>query len=128
MFTRHPKLTTILAEMKLDCVPSFVEIWGRQCVPKPSSGDWPYDTTGREMLERNVKVTPLPGFGDDYALDILPEYLNIMLFSSDYPHQEGNPDPVNLYSPALWELDDELRERFLGRNAADVFTRMGDPL
>ena len=47
----------------------------------------------------------MPGFGDDYALDILPEYLNIMLFSSDYPHQEGNPDPINLYSPALWELD-----------------------
>jgi predicted TIM-barrel fold metal-dependent hydrolase len=75
-----------------------------------------------------AKVTRLPGFGDEDALDFLPNYPDMLLFSSDYPHQEGNPDSVNLYGPGLWELDDELRDRLLGRNAAEVFTEMGDPL
>ena len=56
-------METILAEIKLDWVPSFVEIWGRQCVPKPSFGDWLYETTGLETLERNVKVTPCRASG-----------------------------------------------------------------
>jgi hypothetical protein len=50
------------------------------------------------------------------------------LFSSDYPHQEGNADPIRLYGPGLDALDADLRERFLGGNAIEAFARTGDPL
>jgi hypothetical protein len=50
------------------------------------------------------------------------------LFSSDYPHQEGNADPINVYGEPLQSLDALTLERFMGRNAADAFARMGDPL
>ena len=50
------------------------------------------------------------------------------LFSSDYPHQEGNADPINLYGDRLAQLDPAVRDRFLSGNATDVFARIGDPL
>ena len=50
------------------------------------------------------------------------------LFSSDYPHFEGNADPINLYGDALDGLGPDLRDRFLGGNATEVFARTGDPL
>jgi hypothetical protein len=80
------------------------------------------------MLRRNVRFTPLPGFGDVEALDVLAALPQMGLFSSDYPHQEGNADPINLYGQPLQDLDQGLRERFLGGNAVDAFARTGDPL
>jgi hypothetical protein len=50
------------------------------------------------------------------------------MFSSDYPHQEGNADPVGVYGGALQALDLDTFERFMGGNATDAFARMGDPL
>jgi len=128
VFQRHPDLTVVLEEMKIGWVPSFVDACTRQALPSPGLGDWPYERSGGEMLRRNVKVTPLPGFGDVEALDVLAALPEMCLFSSDYPHFEGNADPVNLYRPALDALDDELRARFLGGNAEDAFARTGDPL
>jgi predicted TIM-barrel fold metal-dependent hydrolase len=80
------------------------------------------------MLRRNVKFTPLPGFGDEDALDVVQALPEMALFSSDYPHFEGNADPINCYGAPLQALDAGLRRRFLGGNAAEVFARMGDPL
>jgi predicted TIM-barrel fold metal-dependent hydrolase len=128
VFQRHPDLTLVLEEMKIGWVPPFVEACTRQSLPSPALGDWPYDMSGGDMLRRNVKVTPLPGFGDVEALDALARLPEMCLFSSDYPHQEGNADPINLYQPALDALDDDLRERFLWANAAEAFARTRDPL
>ena len=50
------------------------------------------------------------------------------VFSSDYPHQEGNAAPLDLYRPALDDLDIELRSAFLSGTIADSYARMGDPL
>ena len=50
------------------------------------------------------------------------------VFSSDFPHLEGNAEPIDLYRPELDALDETLRARFLGDNSADCFARMGDPL
>jgi hypothetical protein len=80
------------------------------------------------MLRRNVKFTPLPGFGDVEALDVLAQLPEMGLFSSDYPHLEGNADPINLYGESLADLDTELREQFLSGNATEAFARTGDPL
>jgi predicted TIM-barrel fold metal-dependent hydrolase len=128
VFERHPDLTVMLEEMKIGWFPSFVDACSRQSAPSMGLGDWPYSTSGADMLRRNVKITPLPGFGDIEALDVLQRLPQMCLFSSDYPHMEGNADPIRLYGPALEALDAELRERFLGGNAADAYARTGDPL
>jgi predicted TIM-barrel fold metal-dependent hydrolase len=128
VFARHPNLTVVLEEMKVGWVPSFIDACTRQSLPSPGLGDWPYETSGGDMLRRNVKFTPLPGFGDVEALDVVAQLPEMGLFSSDYPHQEGNADPINLYGQPLADLDASLRERFLGGNAAEAFARTGDPL
>jgi predicted TIM-barrel fold metal-dependent hydrolase len=128
VFARHPELTVLLAEMRIGWVPDFFRTLERQAQPSPILGDWPWDTSGGEMLRRNVRVTPLPGFGDTGALDFLADLPDVCVFSSDYPHQEGNADPIELYRPALDALDDELRAWFLGGNMAACFARTGDAL
>jgi predicted TIM-barrel fold metal-dependent hydrolase len=128
VFHRHPDLTVVLEEMKVGWLPAFVAACERQSLPSPGLGDWPFVVSGGDMLRRNVRFTPLPGFGDIEALDVVTALPEMALFSSDYPHQEGNADPINVYGEPLRALDPELRERFLGGNAIDVFARMGDPL
>jgi predicted TIM-barrel fold metal-dependent hydrolase len=128
VFHRHPKLTVVLEEMKVGWLPSFIDACTRQSMDNPALGVWPFDVSGGDMLRRNVKFTPLPGFGDVEALDVVAQLPEMALFSSDYPHQEGNADPINLYGRPLDDLEPSLRERFLGGNATDVFARTGDPL
>jgi predicted TIM-barrel fold metal-dependent hydrolase len=128
VFHRHPDLTVLLEEVKIGWLPGFVDACERQSRPNPALGDWPFDVSGGDMLRRNVKATPLPGFGDVEALDVLARFPEMCLFSSDYPHQEGNADPIELYGEALRALDPGIRDGFLGGNAADAFARTGDPL
>ena len=80
------------------------------------------------MIRENVRFTPLPGFGDTGTIELLQRYPDMLVFSSDYPHQEGNAEPIELYQPALNELDAELRASFLGENITECFARTGDPL
>jgi hypothetical protein len=91
-------------------------------------GDWPFELTGDELLRRNVRFTPLPGFNEGKALDVVATLPEMALFSSDYPHQEGNADPINVYGDALQSLDRVTLDRFMGGNAAEAYARMGDPL
>jgi predicted TIM-barrel fold metal-dependent hydrolase len=128
VFARHPHLTVLLEEMRVGWVPWFVATLERQAEPSPILGDWPWDASGAEMLRRNVRITPLPGIGDVDALDVLAALPDMCVFSSDYPHLEGNADPVELYRPGLDALDDAVRTSFLGANVAACFDRMGDPL
>jgi len=128
VFDRHPELTVVLEEMKVGWLPAFVDACERQALSSPALGDWPFDVSGGEMLRRNVKFTPLPGFGDVEAIDVVTRLPEMALFSSDYPHFEGDADPINLYGNALDDLGPELRDRFLGANATEVFARIGDPL
>jgi predicted TIM-barrel fold metal-dependent hydrolase len=128
VFARHPDVTVLLAEMRVGWVPWFVSVLERQAQSSPALGDWPFAVSGGEMLRRNVRLTPLPGFGDDDALAVLAALPGMCVFSSDYPHQEGSADPVELYQPALDDLDADLRAAFLGGTMADCYARTGDPL
>jgi predicted TIM-barrel fold metal-dependent hydrolase len=128
VFARHPTLTVLLAELRVGWVPPFVEMLGAQAEPSFILGEWPWQPSGAEMLRRNVRVTPLPGFGDRDAFQVLAKLPEICVFSSDYPHHEGNADPIELYRPDLDDLDDGLRASFLGDNVRQCFDRMGDPL
>jgi len=128
VFARHPSLTVLLEELRVNWVPPFFAMLERQSLPQPALGDWPFDVSGGDMLRRNVKLTPLPGFGDEDALEILRLLPGNTVWSSDYPHQEGNADPIRLYGEALGRLDPELRGDFLGGTMQTCFARMGDPL
>jgi predicted TIM-barrel fold metal-dependent hydrolase len=128
VFQRHPNLTVVFEEMRVGWLPAFVDTCTRQSLPSPGLGDWPYPTSGGEMLRHNVRFTPLPGFGDVDALDVVRALPDMALFSSDYPHLEGNADPIDLYGTTLDDLGPDLRERFLGANAIETFARTGDPL
>ena len=78
-------------------------------------------------VRRNVRATPLPGLGDD-GMTAISEVPEMLVFSSDFPHNEGNPDPVQVYGDALADLDSQLRSNFLGETMVEVFARTGDPI
>ena len=128
VFARHPELTVLMAEMRVGWVPWFVQTLDRQSRSSLALGDWPWELTGGEMLRRNLRITPLPGFGDDDALDVLRALPDMCVFSSDYPHQEGNADPIRLYGPALHEVGDDLCAAFLGDTMEHCFVRTGSAL
>jgi predicted TIM-barrel fold metal-dependent hydrolase len=128
VFARHPTLTVVLEEMGIGWLPWYVRNLSRQSQPSIALGDWPFDTSGAEMLRRNVRITPLPGFGDEDALEVLAALPEMVVFSSDYPHQEGNAEPIALYGERLNGVGAALRDQFMGSNAAGWFARIGDPL
>ncbi len=115
VFDRHPTLTVITEELLVAWLPGFVS----RC-----------DSFGRgDVARRNIRATPLIGLGDKDPLEtILPLLPEMLVFSSDYPHGEGNASPITLLGPALGNLDDALRKSFLGDNLAACYARMGDPL
>lgn len=128
-FHRHPNVTVILEEMKVGWLPWYVQ--NMTGLAREGSefvfNHWPYGDAG-DMLRRNLKFTPLPGFGDIDALEVVAKLPEMALFSSDFPHQEGNPDPINLYGSGLDELDPTVKDQFLGANAVEMFSRTGNPL
>ncbi|HEV8297097.1 MAG TPA: amidohydrolase family protein [Acidimicrobiales bacterium] len=128
VFARHPTLTVLLAELRVGWLPYFVARCDQTTQPSPALGPWPFDLSGGEFLRRNVRVTPLPGFGDRDALSVMAELPEMFVFSSDFPHAEGNADPIELYRPGLDALEDSARSWFLGANMHDCYARMGDPL
>jgi predicted TIM-barrel fold metal-dependent hydrolase len=124
VFGRHPNLTVILEELQTAWLPVFVE----RCASLARAGEWQFDASPAEMARRNLRTSPLPGLGDtDFAayFEKIPEML---VFSSDFPHGEGNEAPIDLVTPYLAPIDAERRTSFLGGNIADCFARMGDPL
>ena len=127
VFARHPQLTVLCAEVRTDWIPGFRAIMERQAQSSFATGDWPYERSAADMFRDQLRVTPLLGFGDDVwaTLDAMPD---LTVFSSDYPHQEGNADPLGILQPGLDALEDARRAAFLGGNMADCFARTGDPL
>jgi hypothetical protein len=113
--------------MKIGWLPWFVRETSRQA-SFSLIADWPWDRSGEEMLHQNVKVTPLPGLGDVDALEVVAALPEMCAFSSDYPHHEGNVEPITLYGEGLYDLDADVRRQFLGGNVVDCFARTGDPL
>ena len=74
-----------------------------------------------------MKASPLPGLHDD-GMQAIHEVPDMLVFSSDFPHNEGNVEPIALYGDALDRLDPATRDAFMGGTMAEVYERMGDPL
>ncbi len=126
VFARHPTLTVLLEETQAGWLPSFVDRLERLTQPHLERfiNAWPYELTAGEFMRRNVRATPLVSQGDN-ALSLLAQIPEMMVFSSDFPHPEGNDV---IFEPGLDLLDEQTRASYLGGNIAECFERMGDPL
>jgi hypothetical protein len=87
----------------------------------------PAEMSAAERLRRNVKVTPLPGLGDD-GMSVIEELPEMLVFSSDFPHNERQRRPHRRLRRCAQALEPDTRAQFLGETMRDVFARMGDLL
>lgn len=128
VFERHPDLTVVFAEHGIDWVTAATLRMDALATPGLSPlllGDYRLPLTPGEYVRRNVRVTPLP-VPHDSPVATLEHLPSVPVFSSDFPHFEGAPDPVGHYRRELASVPAESRAAFLGGNLAEVFSRMGD--
>ena len=124
VFGRHPNLTVITEELGVGWIPQFVT----RC-EQLSRGPWDFELTPGEMIRSGLRAAPLPGLGDPVPFTpALQTVSEMLVFSSDYPHGEGNADPITLFGPVLENMSDPERRAFLGGTMAECFARMGDPI
>jgi hypothetical protein len=90
-------------------------------------GEYKLPLTPLEYVQRNIRVTPLP-VSHETPISTLAALPDVPIFSSDYPHFEGNNDPMGHYARELDALSSDRRAMFLGDNLAECFARMGDPV
>lgn len=125
VFGRHPGLTVLTEEIGIGWLPYFLD----RCHGLAPAGPWPFDVLPGEMAQRNIRSTPLLGLGDPNPFDVsLKSISDMLVFSSDFPHGEGNEDPISILEPNILELDPSSRAAFLGENILECFARTGDPL
>jgi len=131
VFHRHPKLTVVMAELGIHWFAGTVEHMESRGPAIPESavymGPYPYELTPAEFVRRNVRITPLPR-AHQSPLRLLEDYPECVVFSSDYAHNESNPEPTAHYDALLAGVDADRRASFLGTNIAACYARMGDPL
>jgi uncharacterized protein len=131
VFDRHPNLTLVIAELGIHWFAGTVQHMESRGPAIPESviymGRYPYELTPAEFIRRNVRVTPLPRTHQSPVrlLEDLPE---CVVFSSDYAHNESNPEPTAHYETLLADVSASVRDAFMGDNIVACYERMGDPL
>jgi predicted TIM-barrel fold metal-dependent hydrolase len=130
VFERHPDLTVLVSELGIDWFPTWVRKIDGMAAPGVSPlvvGDYRWPLTPREYIERNIRISPIPA-PHESPRELMQEVPGVAVFSSDYPHYEGNPDPLTHYHEELAGVDDTTRSSFLGGAIVDAYARMGDPV
>jgi predicted TIM-barrel fold metal-dependent hydrolase len=130
VFERHPDLTLLVSELGVDWFPGWVSKLDGMAAPGVSPlvvGEYRWPLTPREYVLRNVRISPLPAPYES-PLALMEQLPGVAVFSSDYPHFEGNPDPLTHYDAELAAVDEATRDRFLGGSIVDAYARMGDPM
>jgi uncharacterized protein len=131
VFDRHPKLTLVFAELGIHWFAGAVQHMESRGPAIPESGiymgRYPYELTPAEFVARNVRITPLPR-AHQSPVRLLEDYPECVVFSSDYAHNESNPEPTAHYDRLLADVVPDVRAAFLGGNLAECYARMGDPL
>jgi predicted TIM-barrel fold metal-dependent hydrolase len=130
VFERHPKLTIVFAEHGIDWIAPLT--FRLDAVAQPGlspllMGQYTLALSPADYIRRNVRVTPLP-VPHQSPVGLLEWLPTVPILSSDYPHFEGNGDPMGHYDKELASVSDELRSQFLGDNLAACYARMGDPI
>jgi predicted TIM-barrel fold metal-dependent hydrolase len=71
-----------------------------------------------DYVHRNVRVTPFVGERVGWMIEQAGD--DLFLFSSDYPHPEGNRDPIARFEATMEGVGDAARRRFYRDNLADL--------
>jgi predicted TIM-barrel fold metal-dependent hydrolase len=118
---RHPKLRFICAELGAHWVPEFAPRLDLGLERAKGSGVG--DDFGQlklapsEYFQRQVRVSALASeVGLDDVLARAPE--DVVVFSSDFPHPEGTPAPMEVFDELLAGAGAASRESFYGASAA----------
>lgn len=131
VFHRHPNLTIVFAELGIHWFAGAVQHMENRGPALPESavymGRYDFDLTPSEFARRNVRITPLPR-AHQSPVGLLEEYPECVVFSSDYAHNESNPEPMAHYEALLATVSPDTKVSFLGGNLAECYARMGDPL
>ena len=125
VFERHPGLVVLVEELGISWLPHFLETIDSVTVGRygeqfgMGAGDYRLPLRPSEYMRRQVRVSPLVS-ADRLrpTLDLLPPEL--LVFSSDYPHQEGRSQAVKLFDQELGELDASRREQFFSASIAEL--------
>jgi len=141
VFARFPKFGMVMAEIGgLAWIPNMLQ-WIDAIAFDPTMHamegiqDWEHDLKPSEYAQRQLRVAPLPN--DAQKASPWVEALgDIPVFSSDYPHPEGTPDPAipgpeagpDFFHHDLAGFDPAVQARFFGDSLAELFARTGDPL
>jgi len=126
-FSRVPGVTLVLDELWASWLPWFVDRLDMLGDANGQLGPWTQERSPGELARRHVKGSPLPGLHDD-GMTAIHDVPDMLVFSSDFPHREGNVEPIEVYGDALARLAPAVRDAFLGGTMCDVHARMGDPL
>ena len=130
VFERHPALTLLFSELGTDWFVPTVERMDAMASPGLSPlviGEYRLPMLPSEYVRRNVRISPLPAVHES-PIALLASLPDVAVFSSDYPHFEGNPDPVAHYEAELDGVAADVRQRFLCGNIAASYAMTGDPL
>ncbi len=125
VFERHPDLVLFVQELGITWLPHFLSTidslaggpYGELFGMAPS--DYRLPLKPSEYMRRQVRVTPLVS-ADPLrpTLDLVPE--EMLVFSSDFPHQEGREDAVALCEAQMEDRTPEARATFFGGSVADL--------
>ncbi|MCB1017039.1 MAG: amidohydrolase family protein [Acidimicrobiales bacterium] len=130
VFERHPTLSLMVSELGIEWVPRLVtrlDVMAQPGVSPVVLGEYRLPRTPGEYFREHIRVSPVPALREA-PLDLLAELPEVGVFSSDFPHHEGNGDPVAYYREVLVDVDPAVSAGFLGGNIAASYERMGDPL
>jgi predicted TIM-barrel fold metal-dependent hydrolase len=141
VFARFPKLGMVMAEIGglqwlANCL-QWMDATAHDPMLHLLNGieEWRYPLPPSDYVRRQLRVTPLPNASQSPA-PLLDQLGEVAVFSSDYPHPEGSPNPAvqdvdaatDHYRGVLASVDETRRRRFMGDSLADLFARTGDPL
>ncbi len=125
VFERHPGLVVIVEELGISWLPHFMstidsltggpygQLFGME------ERDYGLPLRPSEYMRRQVRVTPLVS-ADPLrpTLDLVPE--EMLVFSSDFPHQEGREDAVAICEEQMTDCTEQARSRFFGDSIAEL--------
>ena len=116
VFHRFPKLRGGVIESGAGWVPEFLRMLdhGGKAFGKTDKYLQELDMLPSEYIKRAVRFTPFPN--EDVGRMVELSSPELYMFSSDYPHPEGTPDPLGRFEASLEGASEEVKDQFYRTN------------
>lgn len=120
LFDQFPTLKGGVIEFGATWVPSFLRKLdhGYRSFSKSDGLLQALKLKPSEYMRRQIKFTPFPN--EDAGHLIRGTGAELYLFSSDYPHPEGTPDPIGRFEATFHGVTDADREKFYRSNFEEM--------